>query len=182
MKGDQKKSGSLPNWIEFLRERNPLPIIGFLIPIAHLISVKGLERRILFVFVFPSLFAIALLNKTENRKAIYGAYSFLLLITIGVVIGPYPILFPKLNGCCSDLPPQHARSLTWYLLCYMLYLVGVAPLLWFNDNLRRHKLGEQTELTRFTCRLGLFALFVIGLPMIVMVFSSSGIWPLYDMP
>ncbi len=165
--------------LRYLREHNPLPVIGFLIPIAHLIAVRGLSRGILFMFVLPALFATALIQKTENASAIIASYVFLFLITIGVVLGKLPNVFPNLGGRFSDLPPQHDRSLSWYLLCYLAFGFSVAPVIWFADNLRRHRQGKTTELAKFTCWLGLAAELIFTPMVAILAVTEMGLWPIF---
>ena len=178
MKDDPKKK-SRSSWIEFLRNRNPLPIIGFLVPIAHLLSIRGLDRGILFVFIFPALVATWNLNGSSNRRAILASYSFLLLMTIGVVISKYPQLFPNLGGVDPSLPPHHDRALSWYATFFVIYIFNVVPIVWSTDNFRRHKICEPTELRRFTCWLMLCSQIVFLPAMVGLLYTEMGLWPMF---
>ena len=110
------------------------------------------------------------------------ATAFLMMISVGVALGPLPQLFPKLGGVNAKLSHEQNRILGWYVLNYIIYVCTALPVFLFGRGALDHIHRRKAEYTLFTCVLGLTAAALIGPLMLWAAFARLGLWPIVGQP
>ena len=153
-------------------------VFALLLAIVHLILLQGVSVGALWLFVLPPLVAVAMLRRSTAKGERRLALVFLFLVALGAAVAPFPDILPKLGGVDRRLPAESDRLLTWYLVVYLLFFVGIMPARFLAANLRRHRRGEPAEISRFTCYLGVLTLALMWPVLPVLLGALLGLWPL----
>jgi hypothetical protein len=151
----------------------------FLVAVIQLFLIRGLDWRVLWVFVVPPLIAIGHRTFSERTSNRVLATVFLTLLGFGVALGPVRTLFPDLSGVDPELPTKTNRILTWYAIVYILYVCSVLPLVLFIRALIDHRRKLKAEFSKFTCILGLIATVIAGPVLFAVCCDILGLLPVY---
>jgi len=168
-------------WRQLLQRLRPRTLLGywstaaFLLAVARLLLIRGLNAGSLILFLFPPLMALVF-RGSDRRSTRVMAALFLTLIDFGVLIGPIPWLFPGLQPIDRGLSATDNRVLAWYVGMYIFYLfVLLPPLIFGRGLLRRYR--RKGDFSTFTNVLGLVAWVIMGLPICCLSFTRLGLWP-----
>ncbi len=153
-------------------------VVALLVAVFHLILLQGVSVGILLLFVTPPLAALLLLHRATAKGVRRLAVAFLLLVSVGAVVVPFPAILPKLGCVDQRLPAESNRLLTWYSVIYLLFFLGVCPTCCLVGNLRRHRREEPAAVSRLTCYLGLMPLVLLWSVLPVFLGALLGFWPL----
>ncbi len=153
-------------------------VMALLVAVVHLVQLRGVSAGMLLLFVAPPLAALLLLHHATAKGARRLAVAFLLLVSVGAVVAPFPAILPKLGGMDPRLPAESNRLLTWYAVVYLLFFLGIGPTWFLVGNLRRHRRGEPVAISRLTCYLGLLTLVLVWSVLPVFLGALLGLWPL----
>ncbi len=153
-------------------------VVALLVAVVHLVQLRGISAGVLLLFAAPPLAALLLLHRATTKGVRRLAVAFLLLVSVGAVVAPFPAILPKLGGLDPRLPAESNRLLTWYCVVYVLFFVGICPTWFLVGNLRRHRRGEPAAVSRLTCYLGLLPLVLVWSVLPVFLGALLGLWPL----
>ena len=145
--------------------------VSFFVIVAHLVILRGLEFRLILLFVLPVIAAVAVAQQDPATRSSRIAKIFLLLTSIGMIVAEVPWLFPQLGGVDPNLPQPIDRALTWYAAVYLIFFFCVCPIHLFTESLACHARGQFAEISVFTCWLGLFTASIMGIGTVIVAFA-----------
>ncbi len=126
----------------------------FALALYHLVRLGDAGSYfLLFMVVFPFGMALALscwMPGPPNRWLV----AFLLLVDVGVILGPEHRILPMLHQIRA-LPETQSRILTWYFLVYATLQYGIMPPVGFGRSLRTAWRGGRPTLRPGICVFGL---------------------------
>lgn len=119
---------------------------------------------LLFNYIVPLTLAwVTIKSRTATPMDRSLAYLFLILIGLGIIIAPFPALFPNMMIVKRQLPAVQNRIVAWYLMVFLLYLMVILPPYLFAKSLARHGRGESAMFSGPTCVLG-FVTWLLACP------------------
>ncbi len=155
-------------------------LLTMVVPVATLVSLVGVDLRILLLWVIPPVMAAIYAQFSNKHSERIAAWTFLALLGLGSLLAHVPSIFPKLGGFAKGygISLWQDRMLCWYTSLYVIFLFYFLPPWLCIGALLDHRAGRPAICSRFTCWLALTwsTLMLIGLPMII---EGLGLWPVY---
>lgn len=149
-------------------------ITVFLIAVITLFSLRGMEWRILFFFLFPPILAFFYQSRSSRKSTRILCTIFLTLLSAGITLAPIHQLFPHLKGVDPRLSREHDRILSWYGVIYLLYMI-VLPSMLFLRNWLDYYRDMNPQFSRFTCILGLLTILLLAPAVVWICYELLGL-------
>ena len=153
-------------------------VLSFLAVVVQLALIRGFDLASGWVFVAPVLFALAVAWTDAPSPGRTLGRWFLTAVGFGLALSSLPWLMPDLGGVDRRLTPERDRALAWYAVVHVSLGLVVLPVHLFRTELHRHRNGDATKLSKFTCRLGLVAVTLAGPVLVPTTMSILGVFPL----
>ncbi len=148
----------------------------FLLAVAQLLFVRGLDQGTLIVFLLPPSMAMVARAASPRRSTRVFAALFLTAVDLGEVVALFPSWSLRFQHD-SRLSPHANAVLGWYLLMYLLFVFCLFPPFLFGRGLVDKHRGCKDGFSRFTCILGLIAWLIMAPTMFWVVGKNIGFWP-----
>ena len=155
-------------------------IAAFLVAVIQLFLLRGLDVRILLLFLVPPFIAFVYRHASDRPSTRAVAAVSRTLFAAGVTLSMTKDVFPELGGVDPDLSAKHDRILAWYVIVYLMYVGAVLPLVLFIRALVDHRRKRKAEFSKTTCILGLIMCLIFAPAMLAICCEYLGLSPVLD--